>query len=98
MRLLHGGISDRGVRIGLVTWLDVVDELGGENLWLMPRRPKCPLDRRGVEGERPHSLSAFARQTDQRPGDDPHTQIEAGLEQLVILTRVTLVLRAVDAA
>jgi hypothetical protein len=33
MRLLHGRISDRGVRIGLVTWLDVVDELGRENLW-----------------------------------------------------------------
>jgi hypothetical protein len=42
MRLLHGGIFDRGVRIGLVTWLDVVDELGGENLWLLPRRPSVP--------------------------------------------------------
>ncbi len=61
-----------------MTWLDVVDELGGENPWLMPRRRKCPLDRRGVEGERPHSLSAFARQTDQRPGDDRRTTSTRG--------------------
>jgi len=63
-----------------VTWLDAVDELGRENPWSMPRRPSVPwIDAvRKLNG--PPHLSASARQTDQRPGDDrrPVTDRSAG--------------------
>jgi len=39
-----------------VTWLDVVDELGREKPLVGAKTTQCPLDRCGVEGERPRLI------------------------------------------